>query len=281
VRADPAQIEQVIVNLVVNARDAMPEGGRITISTANVVLDELALGGGAAGSFVMLAVSDTGCGMDALTQSHAFEPFFTTKAQGKGTGLGLATVYGIMKQSDGHTAMDSAPGRGTTLRLYFPRVDAPVEERPAAAPEPSRRGTETILVVEDEAALRELVASMLRERGHTVLEADCGRAALEASDRHLGIIDLLLSDVIMPGMNGRQVAREVSLRRPEIRVIFMSGHSDEALGARGILDPDTILLVKPFTGHDLDLCLGQVLGDPPKVVSATHQPPLHVRSALL
>ena len=126
----------------------------------------------------MLAVSDTGCGMDADTRSHVFEPFFTTKAQGKGTGLGLATVYGIMKQSDGHIEIDSAPGRGTTFRLYFPRVDEPVEERPAAAPEPARRGTETILLVEDEEALRELVATMLRERGHTVLEADCGAAAL-------------------------------------------------------------------------------------------------------
>jgi signal transduction histidine kinase/ActR/RegA family two-component response regulator len=269
VKADPGQLEQILMNLCVNARDAMPEGGRITIATSNAVLDEeRAAGRGvAAGSFVMLAVSDTGCGMDADTQSHAFEPFFTTKALGKGTGLGLATVYGIMKQSDGHIAIETAPGRGTTFRLYFPRVDEPVEVRLAAAPEPARHGTETILLVEDDGAFRALVASMLRERGHTVLEADCGATALLLSDRHPGVIDLLLSDVIMPGMNGRQVGREVTLRRPATRVVFMSGHSDEALGTRGVLDPGTILLAKPFSGAALDRCLNQVLGDPPKVVS--------------
>jgi signal transduction histidine kinase len=265
VKADPGQLEQILMNLSVNARDAMPEGGRITIATHNVVLDDERAAGSGAGMYVMLAVSDTGCGMDAVTQSHAFEPFFTTKDQGRGTGLGLATVYGIMKQSDGHIAIESAPGQGTTLRLYFPRVDEPAEERPAATPEPTRGGTETILLVEDEEALRALVASMLRERGHTVLEADCGAMALDVSDRHPGTIDLLLSDVIMPGMNGRQVAREIALRRPAIRVVYMSGYSDEALGARGILDPDTVLIAKPFTGGDLDRCLSLVLGDPPKV----------------
>jgi CheY-like chemotaxis protein len=257
VKADPGQIEQILMNLAVNARDAMPEGGQVRIVTANV---DLPGGGPAKGSFVMLEVVDTGCGMDADTQSHVFEPFFTTKPQGQGTGLGLATVYGIMQQSDGHIEVESAPGRGTTIRLYFPRLDEPPEERKAAPPEPARHGTETILLVEDEEALRGLVSTMLRARGHTELEAYCGRMALEVSDRHPGTIDLLLSDVVMPGMTGRQVAREVVLRRPGVRVVFMSGHSDEALGARGILDPDTTLLSKPFTGGALDRCLSDVLG---------------------
>jgi signal transduction histidine kinase/CheY-like chemotaxis protein len=267
VKADPGQLEQILMNLSVNARDAMPEGGRITIATSNVALaDEVT--GGAAGSFVMLAVSDTGCGMDAETRSHVFEPFFTTKPQGQGTGLGLATVYGIMKQSDGHVEIDSAPGSGTTLRLYFPRIDQPVEELRAATPEPERHGTETVLLVEDETALRELVARLLRKRGHTVLEADCGATALEVADGYPGVIDLLLSDVVMPGMTGRQVAQEITLRRPTTKVVFMSGYSDEALGARGILDPGTILLQKPFTGPALDRCLVKVLGDPSTLVSA-------------
>jgi signal transduction histidine kinase len=261
VKADPGQLEQILMNLCVNARDAMPEGGRITISTTNVARDD---GGAVTGAFVMLTVSDNGSGMDAETRSHLFEPFFTTKPQGQGTGLGLATVYGIMKQSDGHIEIDSAPGRGTTFRLYFPRVDEPAEERPAVAPEPQRHGTETILLVEDVEALRQLVGEMLRGRGYTVLEADCGRAALEIADRHPGVIDLLLTDLVMPGITGRQVAREVALRQPAIQVIFMSGYSDEALGARGMLDPGTILLTKPFTARALDRCLDRVLGDPLK-----------------
>jgi CheY-like chemotaxis protein len=249
----------------------MPSGGRLTISTTNVLLEaggkgeedghaERAVGvAGAAGSFVMLAVSDTGCGMDESVRSHLFEPFFTTKEQGKGTGLGLATVYGIVKQSEGYIDIDNALGQGTTFRLYFPRVDAPVEESAAAVPQASRAGTETVLLVEDEEALRDLVATMLRERGHTVLEADCGAAALEIARGHIGNIDLLLTDVIMPGITGRQVAREISRERPTIHVIFMSGHSDEALGARGVLDPGTVLLPKPFNGHELDTCLRLVL----------------------
>jgi two-component system cell cycle sensor histidine kinase/response regulator CckA len=270
VRVDPSQIEQILMNLCVNARDAMPEGGRITIATQNVSRDdERRIGrGGAAGSFVLLSVSDTGWGMDAEVQSHVFEPFFTTKPQGQGTGLGLATVYGIVERSDGHIEIESTPGGGTTFRLYFPRVDEPVPDRLPAATDPARHGTETILLVEDEEALRELVARMLRERGYTVLEADCGRAALEVANRHAGVIDILLTDVVMPGITGRQVAREVIFRRPAIRVIFMSGYSDEALGARGILDPNTTLLTKPFTGRALDRCLAQVLGDPARVVSS-------------
>jgi signal transduction histidine kinase/ActR/RegA family two-component response regulator len=269
VKADPGQLEQILMNLSVNARDAMPGGGLITIATSNVALHGEAVDDGpAAGSFVMLTVSDTGSGMSAETRSHAFEPFFTTKPQGQGTGLGLATVYGIMKQSDGHIQIESAPGRGTTFRLYFPRVDAAVEAPLAPTLEPVRRGTETILLVEDEEALRDLVAQMLRERGHTVLEADRGGTALAVAYGHPGVIDLLLSDVVMPGMTGRQLAQEVTLRRPAIKVVFMSGYSDEALGARGILDPGTILLPKPFTGPELDRCLAEVLDDPAALATA-------------
>jgi CheY-like chemotaxis protein len=212
--------------------------------------------------------------MDDDTRSKAFEPFFTTKEQGKGTGLGLATVYGIMTQSEGHIAIETAPGRGTTFRLYFPRIDEAVPERPAIPAKPARQGTETILLVEDEAALRELVAHMLRERGHTVLEADCGATAVTIAERHPGAIDLLLSDVIMPGMGGRQVAREVTLRRPAIKVVFMSGYSNETLGSRGILDAGMTLLAKPFNGTALDHCLAQVLGDPVKAV-AVAAPRMH------
>jgi signal transduction histidine kinase/ActR/RegA family two-component response regulator len=270
VKVDPSQIEQILMNLCVNARDAMPEGGRITIATQNVSGDdERRIGrGDGMGSFVLLSVSDTGHGMDTDTQSHVFEPFFTTKPQGQGTGLGLATVYGIVERSDGHIEIESAPGIGTTFRLYFPRVGEPVPEGLPAATDPARPGTETILLVEDEEALRQLVARMLHERGYTVLEADCGRAALEVANRHPGAIDILLTDVVMPGITGRQVAREVILRRPAIRVIFMSGYSDEALGTRGILDPNTTLLTKPFTGRGLDRCLAQALGDPPKAVAS-------------
>jgi signal transduction histidine kinase/ActR/RegA family two-component response regulator len=277
VRADPGQLGQILMNLSVNARDAMPEGGRITITTSNAALDhERVIGTGTAGGeFVMLAVADTGCGMDAETRSHAFEPFFTTKEQGKGTGLGLATVYGIMKQSDGHVTIETAPGRGTTVRLYFPRVHEAVEERAAAAPEPVRHGTETILLVEDGEPLRELVASMLRDRGHTVLQADSGATAVAVADRHPGVIHLLLTDVIMPGMNGRQVAQAIAQRRPAIKVVYMSGHSNEALGARGILDSGTVLLAKPFTGRALDQCLGDVLGDPAKAFVGMRATTMH------
>ncbi|HEY6555108.1 MAG TPA: ATP-binding protein, partial [Vicinamibacteria bacterium] len=267
VLADRGQLEQVMVNLAVNARDAMPDGGQLTIATANVELDEAftrAHAGTRPGPHVLLTVADTGTGMDAETRARIFEPFFTTKARDKGTGLGLATVYGIMKQSDGHIEIDTAPGQGTTFRLYFPRVDEPAEPVADGEAEPMRVGPETILLVEDGEALRQLVASMLRDRGHTVLEADCGRAALEIADRHPGVIELLLTDVVMPGITGRQVAREVALRQPAIRVVYMSGHSDETLGARGILDPGTTLLEKPFTGRDLDRCLWAALGDAPK-----------------
>ena len=264
VKADPGQIEQILMNLAVNARDAMPEGGTIRITTANATLDESyarAHVGAAAGQFVVLLVSDTGCGMDETMLARAFEPFFTTKEQGKGTGLGLATVYGIVKQSEGHLAVESTLGKGTTFRIYLPRVDAPLStEQGLHAEEPVRRGAETILLVEDEEAVRSFVAEMLTGLGHTVLAADSGLAALEASDRHGGPIHLLLSDVVMPGISGRQVAEKLVQRRPETKVVYMSGHSDDTLGPRGALDPDTVLLAKPFGERALTQCLREVLG---------------------
>ena len=267
VKADPGQIEQILMNLCVNARDALPEGGRITIVTGNVTLAGTTTGtGGATGAYVTLCVTDNGSGMDDDTRSHAFEPFFTTKAQGKGTGLGLATVYGIMQQSGGHVTVQSAPGRGTTFKLYFPRVSEAAPDHPLAADaDDARPGAETILLVEDEEALRALVAMMLRSRGYTVLEAESGSAAVEVSDGHGGVIDLMLTDVIMPGMNGRALARAIAARRPSMRVVFMSGYSDEALGTRGVLDEGTTLLAKPFTGAALDRCLARAFGEPPSV----------------
>jgi PAS domain S-box-containing protein len=264
VKADPGQIEQILMNLAVNARDAMPEGGILRIRTGNATLDDGYVRthvGSAPGSFVVLTVSDTGCGMDEKLLARAFEPFFTTKEQGKGTGLGLATVYGIVTQSDGHVAVESAPGKGTTFRIYLPRVDAPVTTEPAVAVlEPVRRGKETILLVEDEEAVRVLITDMLQELGHTVLAANCGRAALEASDRHAGPIHLLLSDVVMPGLSGRQTAERLSERRKETKVVYMSGHADDTLGPRGVLDADTVLLNKPFGERALNQCLRAVLG---------------------
>jgi PAS domain S-box-containing protein len=252
VRADPGQIDQVIMNLTVNARDAMPQGGKLTIETANVTLDENFARTHApltAGNYVMLAISDTGVGMDSETQSRIFEPFFTTKGA-KGTGLGLSTVYGIVKQSGAFIFVDSQPRRGTAFRAYFPRVDA--REDAAAASESlglprAKRGQETILLVEDEANLRRLARQYLETQGYKILEAEDAAAALQIVDGHKGSLDLLLTDVIMPGLNGRELATHVSNQLPNVRVLYMSGYAENAIGHDGTLDAGINLLQKPFS----------------------------------
>ena len=237
VKADRGQIEQVVMNLAVNARDAMPQGGRLILETANVDLDdeyERRHVGARPGPHVMLAVSDTGTGIPREIQAQIFEPFFTTKEQGKGTGLGLATVYGIVKQSGGYIEVDSEPGQGTAFRIYLPRLDA------AAA-------TETILLVEDEEGVRELARDILRASGYTVLEARNGAEALLLCERHQGPLDMLLTDVVMPRMSGRELAERLAPLRPELSVLYMSGYTDDAVIRHGVLAAGTAFLQKPFT----------------------------------
>jgi PAS domain S-box-containing protein len=249
VKADPGQIEQVMMNLVVNARDAMPEGGRLTVETCNAELDEAYAFQNAPtipGRYVALLVTDTGVGMDVATQAHIFEPFFTTKEVGKGTGLGLATVYGVVKQSGGYIWVYSEPGIGSTFKVYLPRVDAPVEKSGVSSGESTPEGgTETILLVEDEDSLRTLTRTLLEQGGYTVLEANGGNEAMEIARQHGEPIDLLLTDMVMPGMGGTEVARNLVLIHPESKVMFMSGYT--SFTRRGMLDPDAILLQKPFT----------------------------------
>jgi PAS domain S-box-containing protein len=268
IRADPGQIDQVIMNLAVNARDAMPSGGRLTIETANVSLDENFARTHAPlvpGDYVMLAISDTGVGMDVDTQSRIFEPFFTTKGA-KGTGLGLSTVYGIVKQSSGFIFVDSQPQRGTTFRAYFPRVDAreePVAMQDAFGLPRPERGQETILLVEDEANLRHLARQYLETQGYKILEAEDGAAALQIAAGHQGPIDLLLTDVIMPGMNGRELARRVVAQRPDVRVVYMSGYTENAIGHNGTIDVGINLLQKPFSLPALKDKVREVLDSEP------------------
>ena len=275
VRADAGQIDQVIMNLAVNARDAMPSGGKLTIETSNVTLDEeyarlkTPL---LPGDYVMVAISDTGAGMDAETQSHIFEPFFTTKGP-KGTGLGLSTVYGIVKQSGGYVWVYSEVGRGTTFKIYLPRVAAtgePVVQVPASLQslrvEP---GTETILVVEDEANLRYLARQYLEKQGYKVIEAADGAVAMQIAVAHEGVIHLLLTDVIMPGMNGRELAQRISEIRPNVKILYMSGYTENVIGHNGTLEPGVRLLQKPFNLRDLKNKVREVLDatpTPPEVV---------------
>jgi two-component system cell cycle sensor histidine kinase/response regulator CckA len=252
VKADPGQLEQVIMNLAVNARDAMPNGGKLTLETGNVDLDEAYAADhypARAGPFVLLAVSDTGIGMSEETQAHMFEPFFTTKEKGKGTGLGLATVYGIIKQSGGFIWVYSEVGHGTTFKLYLPRVEELAERasQPAQAPARAARGTETVLVVEDEAPVRSVARQVLERHGYTVLEAPSAEAALDIATRYSGTIHLLLTDVVMPGLNGRELASRLANLRPDARVIFMSGYTDDAVTRHGVLEPGSAYVQKPFT----------------------------------
>lgn len=265
IKADRSQIEQVIMNLAVNARDAMPEGGRLTIETANVELDKAAAHPPAVlspGKYVMLAVTDNGCGMDAETQAHIFEPFFTTKEKGKGTGLGLATVYGIVKQSGGYVWVYTEPGRGTSFKVYLPRIEDEQTARGRDGKSDAQelpRGSETVLLVEDEKGVRELAREYLELTGYTVIAAEDGHTALELAAMHVGPIQLLMTDVVMPGISGRELAGRVKTIRPEIKVLFMSGYTDQAVVHHGILDTDAALLQKPFTMAALAAKLREIL----------------------
>ncbi len=269
VKADPGQIEQVIMNLAVNARDAMPHGGKLTIETANVTLDATYARFHSPvkpGDYVMLAISDTGVGMDADTQAHIFEPFYTTKGL-KGTGLGLSTVYGIVKQSEGYIWLYSEAGKGTSFKIYLPRFSATGEvpvTQPALAAEADQPapGHETILLVEDEENLRRLAHQYLENQGYTVIDAPDGATAIQISQAHKGPIHLLLTDVIMPGMNGRELANQVSPTRPEMRVLYMSGYTENHIGHNGTLDQGITLLQKPFTLPALKAKVREMLDTP-------------------
>jgi PAS domain S-box-containing protein len=251
VRADPGQLEQVIVNLAVNARDAMPTGGRLTLETSNVDLDAAYAAEHRSvvpGPYVVIAVSDTGTGMSADVQSHMFEPFFTTKEVGKGTGLGLATAYGIVKQSGGSIWVYSELGHGTTIKVYLPRVDEPAEPLGSSAPvdATSLRGTETILLVEDEPSVRAVARQILARQGYVILEAPDGQTALAMVDGGGPSVDLVLTDVVMPGLSGRGLADQLATRCPGLRVLFMSGYTDDAIVRHGMLEPGLAYLQKPF-----------------------------------
>jgi CheY-like chemotaxis protein len=263
VEADPAQIDQVLMNLAVNARDAMPHGGKLTIETKNVYLDEAYARQYIEvkpGPYVMLAVTDTGMGMDKETQAHLFEPFFTTKEVGKGTGLGLATIYGIVKQSDGHIWVYSEVGQGTTFKIYLPRLAETVEITPPAAKSTAvQHGHETILVVEDAKMVRNFVEKILTESGYTVLMASNGMEALQLCQEYTDPIHLLLTDVVMPGMSGRELSEQIILLRPEIKTLYMSGHTDHAIVHHGLLEPGISFLQKPFNTTALTRELRKVL----------------------
>ncbi|MGO8990811.1 MAG: PAS domain S-box protein [bacterium] len=263
VKADPGQIEQVVMNLAVNAKDAMSKGGKLIIETANTELDEAYAHTHVAvtsGRYVMIAVSDTGAGMEPEVRDRVFEPFFTTKGKGKGTGLGLSTVYGIVKQSNGNIWVYSEPGKGTTFKIFLPRVDEPADNlRAQAAGEEFSRGSETILVVEDDKEVRNLAVRILKRQGYTVLDGSYGDEALNVCRNHQGPIHLLLTDVVMPGMSGRELAKRLESFHPEMKVLYMSGYTDDAIVMHGVLVQGVNYIQKPFTVDALAKKVREVL----------------------
>jgi PAS domain S-box-containing protein len=267
VTADPGQLEQVVVNLAVNARDAMPQGGTLTITTSNVEVDTVAAAnqpGLRPGRYALLTVADTGCGMDAETRARVFEPFFTTKEPGRGTGLGLATVYGVVVQSGGHIDVQSEPDRGTTFRVLWPQADEPAASLtpPGAVEAAVRGGTETILLVEDEATVRGLAARVLAVYGYRVLEARDGAEAQQVARQSGLYLHLMVTDVVMPGISGLELARRLAPLRPKMKVLFMSGYTDDAITRKGVLGPDAAFLQKPFTPEVLARRVREVLDQP-------------------
>lgn len=268
-KADPGQIEQVIMNLAINSRDAMPQGGKLIIETSNVILDEVYASkrgpGVKPGPHVCLTVTDTGCGMDKEVQSHIFEPFFTTKEQSKGTGLGLSTVYAIVNQNGGDIRVDTRPGKGASFKIYLPRVDSPSEETITnKARKELRSECETILLVEDEDVVRSLVREILNMQGYNVLEAANGVKALPVCEKHEGQIHLMLTDVVMPQMGGRELAERVARLRPATKVLFMSGYTDDAIVHHGVLDAGISFIQKPFAPDVLARKVREILDAPAK-----------------
>ena len=262
-RADAGQLEQVLMNLVVNAKDAMPSGGKITIQTGAITVDEKHRRSPQfirAGQYVALSVSDTGTGMDKETQSRIFEPFFTTKEKGKGTGLGLSTVYGIVKQSGGYVMVQSEIGHGTTFQIYLPQVEGTAEKKPAPAPDAAMGGTETILLVEDEESVRQLVRDTLSAKGYRVLEAESGEGGMAAAEHHEAKIDLVITDVVMPGMGGRELVRQLTQIRPAIKILYLSGYTEEAIISDGSIESGTAFLQKPFSLQNLSRKVRELLG---------------------
>ncbi|HLI49036.1 MAG TPA: ATP-binding protein [Chthonomonas sp.] len=267
VKVDPGQMEQILVNLVINARDAMPQGGTLTIAIEDAFIDETYAQrheGVRPGNYVMLTVSDTGVGMDESVQQHIFEPFFTTKQQGRGTGLGLATCYGIVKQAEGHIWLYSEPGHGTTFKIFLPYAEGTPEELQLNEPTlpPIPKGTETILLVEDEPIVREVAASALRAQGYTVLEAGTGEEAIRLAEHHLTPIHLLITDVVMPGMSGRDLAERLLQTRKIEKVLYVSGYTENAIAHQGVLEQGIFFLPKPFTPGSLLRKVREVLDTP-------------------